>query len=97
MGTFYYDKALRDSRLTVAKAREYIDAGLQAEEKALNLNAEYFEALSYKSMLLSLQANKETNQARVRQILAEAASVREKALDVQKRQEAGAATAGNRN
>jgi tetratricopeptide (TPR) repeat protein len=93
MGTFYYDKVLRDTRLTPAVAKSYLSLGLQAEDKALALNSDYYEAVTYKSMLLGLQANKETNKAVQDRLLGEAKTLRDRSLDLRKKQQATPAAA----
>lgn len=93
MGTFYYDKVLRDSRLTPALAKTYLQQGLDAEDKALALNSEYYEAISYKSMLLSLGANREKDPAAQKKLLADAAVYYQKALAIKKAQDAATAAA----
>src|SRR5690606_9224391 len=69
MGTFYYDKVYRDSSVEREQAIEYIQAGIEAEDKALAINPDYFEAVTYKSMLLALHANREQNLAEQKRLL----------------------------
>jgi tetratricopeptide (TPR) repeat protein len=52
MGSFYFDKVSRDKALDKKVGLSYTMKGLEAEDKALALNAEYFEALSFKNLLL---------------------------------------------
>jgi tetratricopeptide (TPR) repeat protein len=94
MGTFYYDKALRDTRLAQDVFRKYVTAGIEAENKALEINDEYYEAVTYKGMLLGLQASRERNVAVQEKLLSEAKALRDRSLDLRKKQqEAGAAAA----
>jgi tetratricopeptide (TPR) repeat protein len=93
MGTFYYEKVLRDTRLPLDTARKYLAAGLAAEDRALALNKEYYEAISYKNMLLSLQANKEANPETKKRLLAEAKQYYDHAMEIRKKQDAAAAAA----
>jgi tetratricopeptide (TPR) repeat protein len=88
MATFYYDKVLRDTRLAPAVANEYLDSGIEAADQALELNPEYYEAVSFKSMLLTLKANKEPNNAAKKVLLNEAADYYERALALQEAQAA---------
>ena len=75
-------------------SRSTSTSGLAAEDKALALNPEYFEALSYKNILLRLQANYREGPGQ-----AEGAarrrptSSRNKALELQKKQNASGAAA----
>lgn len=93
MGTFYYDKALRDTRLPLDTFKKYVAAGIDAENTALKLNHEYYEAVTYKGMLLGLQASRERDVAVQKRLLAEATALREQSMDLKKKQEAGAAAA----
>jgi len=94
MGTFYYEKAYRDSRLPPAQAKKYLLAGLEAEERALKLNNDYYEAVSYKNMLLAQQARIEPDAAVKKRLLEEAKVQYERAIDLRKKQqESGAAAA----
>jgi tetratricopeptide (TPR) repeat protein len=92
MGTYYFDKVQRDKSLSKAAAKNYVLAGIDAEDKAIALNSEYYEAVTYKNLLLRLQANIETNPAVQKKLLAQADDLRERALALQKKQETGAST-----
>jgi tetratricopeptide (TPR) repeat protein len=91
MGTFYYDKVLRDTRLSPSVAKGYLQAGNQAEDKALALNDQYLEAVQYKNMLLTLQANKEPNIETKKQLLQEATKYYQKAMQMRATQSANPA------
>ncbi len=98
MGTFYYDKVLRDKSLSRAVATKYVLAGVEDEDKALALNPDYYNAVTYKSLLLRLQANLERRPAEQKRLLQQADDLRDKALDLQAKQDgaaAAAAAAGN--
>jgi tetratricopeptide (TPR) repeat protein len=86
MGTYQYEKVFRDKSLTRDQASAYIEAGLEAEDKALELNADYFEAVTFKNLLLRLKANLERNPAAQRALLEEADELRERAEALQARQ-----------
>ena len=86
LGARYSEETLKNSHLSKDTARGYVMKGLDAEEKALELNPEYFEALTYKNILLRQQALYEKDPAKQKQLLAEADTIRNKALDVQKKQ-----------
>jgi Flp pilus assembly protein TadD len=91
IGTYYSDELIRDKRLTKDRQKDYIDKGLAAEDKALALNDQYFEALSFKNILLHFEANIEKDPAKQKELLAQADELRNKALDIQKKQNASAA------
>jgi len=57
IGTYYWQKAFRDFQLSDEEEMEYVMLGLDEVEKALNLNTDYIEALTYKNILLRMQAN----------------------------------------
>ena len=92
IGGFYSDKVTRDKKLPQKVAAEYTLKGIEAEDKALALNPEYFEALSYKNILLRTQMYFEKDPAARKRLEEEADRLREKALDVQKKQNLTAAT-----
>jgi tetratricopeptide (TPR) repeat protein len=89
MGTYYYEKAYRDKRLTNDVAKKYILAGIAAEDKALGLNPDYYDAVTYKSLLVALQANHEGDRGKINQLMQEADQLRAQARDLQKKQEKG--------
>jgi Flp pilus assembly protein TadD len=86
MGTFYYDKVYRDASVPRPQALEYLNQGIQAEDKALSINPDYFEAVTYKSMLIALQANREPNLAEQKRLLTQAEQLRERAMELQSKQ-----------
>lgn len=96
MASYCQDEAFRDKTLSRAKALEYIKQGIAFDDKALALNPEYFDALSFKNILLRMQANYEKDPAVQKKLLAEADQLRAHALEVQKKQNAaGAAGSGS--
>lgn len=88
IGTYIYDKVNRDTRLAPAQKAAYIKTGLDAEDKAIALNASYYEALTYKNLLIRQQAIIEKNPAVQKQLLAQADELRERALAAQQKQTA---------
>jgi tetratricopeptide (TPR) repeat protein len=91
IATYYWDKVYRDFRLADTEKRKYIEAGIQSEDKAIGLKNDYFEAITYKNLLLRLQANVEKDPARQQQLLREADRLRDQAQELRKKQQAGAA------
>ena len=65
ISTYYWDKAYRDFRLKEPEKKEFVLKGIEQVDKALQLKPDYMEALTYKNLLLRLQANleKDTGQA----------------------------------
>ena len=94
IGGFYQDKVFRDKKLPAKVALDYTMRGLEAEDKALALNPDYFEALSFKNILLRQQALFEKDPAKQKQLLNEADEFRNKALEVQKKQNQGTGAPG---
>jgi len=95
MATFYWDKAYRDFKLSDTDKRNYIQSGVQAVDKALQLKDDYMEALVYKNLLLRLQANLEKDRAKQQALLREADQLRDRAQALQKQKAAGAASKGD--
>ncbi len=91
IATYYWDKVYRDFRLPDTEKRKYIEAGILSEDKAIELKGDYFEALTYKNLLLRLQANVEKDPARQQALLKEADRLRDQAQELRKKQQAGAA------
>ena len=50
-------EGIKETSLPKAKALEYVMRGIAADDKALAINSEYFEALSFKNILLRMEAN----------------------------------------
>lgn len=89
ISTYYWDKAYRDFRLKEPEKKEFVLKGIEQVDKALALKADYMEALTYKNLLLRLQANLEKDTAKQAALLKEADKLRDQALDLQKKQAAG--------
>jgi len=83
------DKAYRDFRLKEPEKKEFVLKGIEQVDKALQLKPDYMEALTYKNLLLRLQANLEKDQAKQSALLKEADKLRDQAMELQKKQAAG--------
>jgi tetratricopeptide (TPR) repeat protein len=90
ISTYYWDEAYRNTRLNEAQKREYVQKGLQAVEKALALNPDYLEAITYKGLLFRVQATLEKDPAKQKQLLNDASQLQERAVALKKKQAAGA-------
>ncbi len=86
MATYFAEKTWKDTGLSKAEQRDYAQKGLDAEEKALALNPDYFEAVTYKNILLRLLAKVEPNRAKQEALIKEADQVQARALELQKKQ-----------
>jgi len=91
VATYYWDKAYKDFTTPEPKKLEYVQAGLEAVDKSLSLKPDYFEALTYKNLLLRVQANLEKNPAKQQDLLKQANQFRDRAQEVQKKQRAAGA------
>ena len=89
ISTYYWDKAYRDFRLKEPEKKEYVMKGIEQVDKALQLKSDYMEALTYKNLLLRLQANLEKDPAKQASLLKQADKLRDQALDLKKKQVAG--------
>jgi tetratricopeptide (TPR) repeat protein len=89
IGAYYWEKAYRDFRLKDAEKLKYIELGLGAEDKALQLKADYIDALTYKNLLLRSKALVIKNPAEQQSLIAEANKLRDQALDLRKKKAGG--------
>jgi len=89
VAVFYWEKAFKDKRLTPVQQKEYIMKGLEATDKALKLNPDYVDALTYKNILLRMQANLEKDIKKREALLAEADELRNRAQELNKKKASG--------
>ena len=75
VATYYWEKAFKDHRLAPKAKREYILKGIEATDRALQLNPDYVDALTYKNILLRMQANMETDMGKRAELLKQADQV----------------------
>lgn len=85
VAVFYWDKAFRDTTLTDLK-RRYLAAGIAAEDRALAINPDSVNALTFKNIILRLQANLETDPTVRQRLLAEADALRTRAAALARQQ-----------
>jgi tetratricopeptide (TPR) repeat protein len=90
VAVFYWEKAFRDHRLPKEEKVDYIEKGIAAADKAISLNPNYAEALTYKNILLRMAANETTDMAKRNQLIKEADELRNKAMELNKKKPAGA-------
>ena len=83
LAAYYWDEVYRDFGLTDDEKRTYLDAGVLSADKAIELKDDYVEALTYKGLLLRLQAELETDRDTFEALLAEANALRDLAQDLQ--------------
>ena len=84
LATYYWEKAFREFTSSEADKMKFVQQGLQAIDEAIKLNPNYFEALTYKNLLLRVKANLETDPARREALLREADALRDKAQEIRR-------------
>jgi tetratricopeptide (TPR) repeat protein len=89
VATFYWEKANKDYRLKDTEKKDYIMKGLAMEDKALGLNPDYMEAMTYKNILLRMQANTEKDPKVQKDLIDQADKLRNRVIDAQKRKQTG--------
>jgi tetratricopeptide (TPR) repeat protein len=94
IGVYYQDKVFKDKRLARDIAKDYTIKGIVAEDKALAINPEYFEAMTYKNILMRQQALYERDPKVQKQLLEDAEKLLQRAMVIQKKQNEDAGKAG---
>ena len=95
LATHYWEKAYRGAGLSDGQKAAYIANGISQIDKALQLKPEYLEALTYKNLLLRLQANLESDPAAQKALIAEADKLRDQAIKIRDAQIAWGAVPPN--
>jgi tetratricopeptide (TPR) repeat protein len=90
VAVFYWEKAYKDKRLTPAQQADYISKGLEATNKALKLNPDYVDAMTFKNILLRLQGNLEKDLKKREALFKEADALRDRATELNKKKASGA-------
>ena len=89
ISTYYWEKAFRDFTLSDEQEEEYVMLGLEEVEKALDLNPDYIEALTYKNILMRMQANLTEDLDERDALISEADELRDRAEELQQARTAG--------
>jgi predicted Zn-dependent protease len=89
IAAYYWDETRGDASLTDEQKRNFVGKGLEAVDRALQIKADYVEAITFKGLLLRLQANFEKDPAKQQALLKEAVSLGEKANDLRKSKATG--------
>jgi tetratricopeptide (TPR) repeat protein len=92
LAVYYEEKVRKDYTVKPAQKVEYLKKGMEAIDKALEIRPDYFEALTYKNLLLRQQALVERNPARQKELLAQADKFRDKAIEIQNLKAKGVGT-----
>lgn len=89
IASYYWEKAFRDFRLKDSDKLNYIELGLKAADKALELKPDYPEALTYKNLLLRSKALVVKNPAEQQALIKEADKLRDQAIELRKKKAGG--------
>jgi tetratricopeptide (TPR) repeat protein len=89
IANYYWDKAYRDFRLKEADKKDLVGKGLEAVDKALALKPDYMEALTYKGLLIRMQAVWEKDAAKQQAMIKEAVRLQDQAAELRKKKTAG--------
>lgn len=92
IATYYWEKAYRDFTIPQADKIRFVKEGLTAIDKAIELKPDYFEALTYKNLLLRVQANLEKDPKVQQALLREADEYRDRAQEIRNKQRAGSSS-----
>jgi TonB family protein len=82
VATYYWEKAYRDQNLGPTEKMTYIRQGVAATDRALLAKPDFVEALVYKNLLLRLQAGVETDPSKQQALIAEADTLRQRAMSL---------------
>lgn len=94
VATFFWDKAYRDPNIDDTEKNEYADLGIEAVDKALTIQPDYWEAIISKGLLYRVKAQVAPSRGDRRQFLEQAQLLQKQALQLrQERQEEEAAAA----
>ncbi len=83
IASYYWQETMHNGSLKDQVKIEQVQKGLQAEDKAIQLKPDYVDALTFKGLLLRLQANLEKDPAKQQQLLKEADVLHDRADGLQ--------------
>ena len=84
LGTYHWDKASRDFRLSDKEKLQLVLDGLDAVNKAIEIKPDYVEAITYKGLLLRTQALVEKDPKKQQQLIREGTELGDKANAMRK-------------
>lgn len=88
IAVFIWDRVRSDTTLDTAKKRSYLQQGVDAENRALTLRPDYLEAMTYKNILLRLEANASSDPVEQKRLIDEADTLRNRVLELQRDRQA---------
>jgi tetratricopeptide (TPR) repeat protein len=91
IATYYWEKAYRDFTTPQADKIKFVQAGEEAIDRAIELKPDYHEALTYKGLLLRVEATLEKDPKIQQSLLREADQVRDRATEIRNKQRAAGA------
>jgi tetratricopeptide (TPR) repeat protein len=89
LSQYYWDEVFSNFRLTDDQRMEYVLAGIESSDRALALNPNYAEAVTFKELLLRRQALLVDNFGQAQQLLAEAEVLNARATELRAIQQGG--------
>lgn len=89
VAVYYWEKASKDHRLPLDQKKEYIMKGIESTDRALALNKDYIDALTYKNILLRMQGNEEKDLGKRSELYKEADVLRNRAIELNKKRASG--------
>ncbi len=89
VAVYYWEKASKDHRLPLDQKKEYIMKGIESTDRALALNKDYIDALTYKNILLRMQGNEEKDLGKRNELYKEADVLRNRAIELNKKRASG--------
>lgn len=90
ISVFFWEKVNKDFRLKEPQKREYLAKGMEAVNKALELNPDMIDALVYRGLILRSQALLEKEPARQQALIREAEQISDRVNVLRKKRAAGA-------
>lgn len=84
IAAYYWDETRGDASLTETQKKEFVGKGLEAVDKAISMKADFVEAITFKGLLLRLQANLEKDPAKQQALIKEATVLGDKANELRK-------------
>lgn len=91
IATYYWEKAQKDFTIPKEERMKYAKAGMQAADKALELKADYLEAVVFKGLLLRTEALLEKDPKVQQALIKEAETYQVRAKQIQSKQRASGA------
>jgi len=88
VATYCWEYAQKGEDLDASAKLKYIRDGIAAEDRALALKPDYRDAMTYKNILLRMQANQIDDPAEKSRLVAEADALRNRVLEMQRQERA---------